>query len=195
MVTERRKKKLKKVLSNRQPDFTLVFEDVWDPHNVAAVLRTADAFGVLNCHLVYQKSEFPNLKRVGRASSSSANKWVDLKRNKTMNDCVLDLHREGKKVYSTVISAKGTPLQKVDFVKPCAVMFGNEKDGLTKEAIELSDEQITIPMVGLVQSLNISVSAGIIMWEMFRQRHAKGMYPHDWQPSEFNDLLKDWMER
>lgn len=171
-----RQEKIKRVIDNRQ-EGVIVLENIADPHNGAAVWRTADAFGFQKIYLVYSKEKAINPKKIGKASSASANKWLSFKIFKNIDECYGQLRKEGYKIYATVLDKEAKEIRETRFCQrlqrgkgKIAVVFGNEHRGLSDEAIKGADEKIYIPMKGMVQSLNISVTAGIVMYEIDRQR-------------------------
>jgi tRNA (guanosine-2'-O-)-methyltransferase len=172
-MTERRVKKFRSVLRHRQPTLTVVMEDIHDPHNVSAILRSADAVGILEVQLVYINAEFPKL---GKKSSASALKWVSRRTFKSVKECYDQLHREGFLIYATHLSKKSLLLYELDFTKKVALVFGNEHRGVSDEAAKLADENFQIPMVGMIQSLNVSVACAVSLYETYRQRQAAGQY-------------------
>ena len=165
-----RQEKIKKVIDNRQ-EGVMVLENIADPHNGAAVWRTADAFGFQKIYLVYSKEKPINPKKTGKASSASANKWLSFKTFKNIDECYKELRKDGYKIYATVLEKKAKEIRETRFEKKkIALVFGNEHRGLSDEAIKGADEKVYIPMKGMVQSLNISVTAAILMYEVERQR-------------------------
>lgn len=165
-----RQEKIERVVENRQ-EGVIVLENIADPHNAAAVWRTAEAFGFQKIYLVYSKEKAINPKKVGKASSSSANKWLSFKLFKKIEECYRELKKDGYKIYATVLDEEAKGLKETRFTdKKVAVVLGNEHRGLSTEAIRGADEKIYIPMKGMVQSLNISVTAAILMYEIDRQR-------------------------
>lgn len=171
-----RQNKIKKVINNRQ-EGVIVLENIADPHNAAAVWRSADAFGFQKIYLVYSKEKAINPKKIGKASSASANKWLSFKIFKNIDECYGQLRKEGYKIYATVLDKEAKEIRETRFCQrlqrgkgKIAMVFGNEHRGLSEEAIRGADEKIYIPMKGMVQSLNISVTAGIVMYEIERQR-------------------------
>lgn len=170
-VSEERKAKIEKMLANRSEN-VVVLEDIHDPHNAAAVWRSCDAFGIGKVYLIFDKERAFNPKKVGKVSSASANKWLGFEIFKSTEDCVNKLHDDGYTVYATVLNEKAKELTAVSYelrVKKVAIMFGNEHRGLSETAVKMADELVYIPMKGMVQSLNLSVTAGICLWEMARQ--------------------------
>ncbi len=183
-----------RVLSKKQPTLTVVLENVHDPHNVSAVLRSCDAVGVVNVHLVYYGGQqFP---RLGEKSSASARKWIDCHTYNSPSECFQALQAAGYKTYTTHMAADAVSLYDVDLTEPVALVFGNEHQGVSDEALHLADKNVLIPQVGMIQSLNISVACAVALFEAFRQRMVKGMYDMpQYSPAEFQARLDDWMLR
>jgi tRNA (guanosine-2'-O-)-methyltransferase len=174
-LTEQRLNKFKKVVNQRQKYLTVVLENVHDPHNVSAVLRSCDAVGIDKVYLIYNTNKFP---KIGRVSSASAKKWIELARYNNVDECFAALRKEKYKIYSTHMSESGKnkSLYDFDLTKKVAIVFGNEHAGVTDEIKSKSDGNLIIPMYGMIQSLNISVSVAVCLYEALRQREAKGMY-------------------
>lgn len=191
MASERRIEKLKTVLRHRQPDLTVVIENVHDPHNVSAMLRSCDAVGVMEVQLIYTDEEFPD---IGKKSSASAKKWVARRKFDSVEKCYTTLRNEGFKIYATRLGESSVSLYDLDLTKPVALVFGNEHRGVSDEAAKLADAHIQIPMMGMIQSLNVSVACAVCLFEALRQRVAAGMYDQPRLSSrELNTLLKKWM--
>jgi len=174
-LTERRLKKFRSVVEKRQKYLTIVLENIHDPHNVSAILRSCDAVGIDKIYLIYNTNKFP---KIGRVSSASAKKWVELEKYDNVKDCFAILKALKYKIYSTHISEKekNKSLYDIDLTERVALVFGNEHSGVSKEAIDLSYKNLIIPMYGMIQSLNVSVSAAVCLYEALRQREKKGMY-------------------
>ena len=174
-MTEARYNKFKKVVSGRQKHLTVVLENIHDPHNVSAVLRTCDAVGIDRVYLIYNTNKFP---KIGRVSSASAKKWIELVRFNNVDDCFAELKKDKYKIYATHISEdkKNKSLYEIDLTKRVAIVFGNEHAGVTEDVVKKADGNLVIPMYGMIQSLNISVSAAVCIYEALRQREQKGMY-------------------
>lgn len=172
MPTSAREERIKNVMNARQKGVVLVLEDVHDPHNIGAVMRSAEAFGVGEVWIVYEKEPYVNMRRVGRHSSSSANKWLTIKFFRSTKACLTALKRKKYTTYATVLHEKRTKsIFKTSFKeKQIAILFGNEHRGLSPDAVSRADKLLVIPMRGFVESLNISVTAGIILFELTRQR-------------------------
>ncbi len=191
MASGRRIEKLKNVLRHRQPDLTVVVENVHDPHNVSAMLRSCDATGVMDVQLIYTDEEFPD---IGRKSSASAKKWVARRKFKTVDECYATLRKEGFTILATRLGAKSKSLYDLDLTKKIALVFGNEHRGVSDEAAELADGNFQIPMHGMIQSLNVSVACAVCLFEALRQRVAKGHYSKPkFSKGELNKLMKEWM--
>jgi len=190
MRTERRLHRLEQVLRHRQPDMTVVMENIHDPHNVSAVLRSCDAAGVMDVQLIYTDVDFPD---IGKKSSASAKKWVELRRFKNVNDCYKKLHEEGFTIFATHLEKKAKSLFDVNMTKKVAIVVGNEHEGVSLEAAQSADGIIQIPMFGMIQSLNVSVATAVILFEAVRQRIAAGQYDKSkYSDMELTKLLKTW---
>ena len=191
--TTRRLERLRSAIEHMQPDLHLVLENVHDPHNVSAVLRTCDAVGVGTIHLVYTYEEFP---KIGRDSSASAWKWANLVHHTDIAACYGGLREAGCMIYATDLTADARNLYDLDLSGPVALVFGNEHRGLSPEASELADGNLLIPMFGLIQSLNISVACAVTLYETMRQRRAAGKYDGSaLSEPEITARLDDWAQR
>ena len=192
-ITERRQKRIEHVLNRRQPDLTLVMDNIHDPHNVSAVLRSCDAFGVHAVHLYYTRESFP---RPGRKSSASAMKWVIQHKHTQAQTLIEDLKSQTMAVLGARFSAGATPISKLDLTRPTAIILGNEHSGLSPELIPFLHGDVYIPMQGMVESLNVSVAAAIMLYEAWRQRNLHGRYD---QPALDAEILKQrirqWAEK
>ena len=195
-MTDKRLNRFKKVVSSRQKGLTVVLENVYDPHNVSAVLRTADAVGIDKIYLIYNIEKFP---RISRVSSASANKWVEIEKFSSVKDCYNALREQRFKIYTTYMSENdknNTSLYSLDLTRPSALVFGNEHRGLSEEALRLSDKNFLIPMKGMVQSLNISVAVAVTLFEALRQREIKGMYEKSkYKKSELKSKLEYYLKK
>ena len=187
--TEKRIEKIRAVVVKRQPSLKIVLENIHDPHNVSAILRTCDAAGIPKVSLLYNIESFP---KIGKKSSASAFKWIEREKYKTVEDCYKQLRSEGFKIYASSISDGTKDLYEIDFTDKAAIVMGNEHRGVSKEAEDQADEKFFIPMYGMVQSLNVSVSAAITIYEALRQRTAKGMF----DKSELNkEQIEEWINK
>ncbi|MBG0790425.1 MAG: RNA methyltransferase [Desulfovibrionaceae bacterium] len=192
-ITKRRKERIDRVLTRRQKDLTLVMDNIWDPHNVSAVLRSCDAFGVAGVHLYYTTSQWPDL---GKKTSASAKKWIHLDRHVEAASMVESLRADGMRLLRTGFSATARPVMDFDFTRPTAIILSNEHRGTSPELAELVDDEIYIPMQGMVQSFNVSVAAAIILYQAFTQRDRAGMYDSPaYSEVEMDALKREWYSR
>ena len=168
----RRLERIRSVLEHRQPGLTVVMENIHDPHNVSAILRSCDAVGVMSVELLYTAEKFP---RIGKKSSSSANKWVDRRKHSSVDQCYGLLRSEGFKIVATRLGSGSRLLYDFDLTRKTALVLGNEHRGVSDEAAGKADECLYIPMMGMIESLNVSVAAAVCLYESLRQRLAKGM--------------------
>jgi tRNA (guanosine-2'-O-)-methyltransferase len=169
-MNSERKEKIEAMRRNRSEN-VVVLQDIHDPHNAAAVWRSCDAFGIGTVYLIFEQEKKFNPKKVGKASSSSANKWLDFKIFESTEECLTELKNKGYKIYGTVVDKEAKKIQNLKLKhQKIALMLGNEHRGLSEMAVKMADEKIYIPMKGMVQSLNLSVTAGICLWEMTRQK-------------------------
>lgn len=171
MKSERRIEKLSRAIRYTQPDLTVVLENIHDPHNVSAILRSCDAVGVRKVNLLYTSESFP---KIGKKSSASAYKWVERRNFKSVDACYSSLKEEGFTVAASVVSDSSVSLYDLDLRGKIAIVFGNEHRGVTDEAASRADKQFQIPMHGMVQSLNVSVACAITLFEALRQRIVAG---------------------
>ncbi len=191
--TEKRKNKITSVVKARQNSLSIVLENIHDPHNVSAIFRTCDAVGVPKVELVYNIDKFP---RIGKKSSASAFKWVEKEKHKSIRECYNDLHKKGFKVFASALTENAKNLYELDLTKKIAIVLGNEHRGVSDEAAELADEKFLIPMHGMVQSLNVSVAAAVILYEAMRQRREKGMYKKSQlSEEELEEIIEKWSRK
>jgi len=171
-MTPERYRKICAVLDRRQPDLTVLMDNVHKPHNLSAVLRTCDAVGIPEIHAVCPAA---NMKKLGHTSGGS-NKWVQLHTHSSLPEAFAKLRSQGIKTYAAHLSDNTVDYREIDYTQPTALLLGAEKEGVCDEALELADGSISIPMQGMVQSFNVSVAAAIILAEAQRQRQTSGMY-------------------
>lgn len=193
-ITPRRQARIREVLARRQKGLTLVMDNIWDPHNVAAILRSCDAFGVLRVHLYYTREQYPDM--MSRRASGSAVKWVDAEFHDDAVAMVTQLRAQGCRVIRTGFSSQARPLPEYDLSGSVAVILSNEHDGTSPELVGLVPDELYIPMYGMVQSFNVSVAGALILYEASRQRSAAGCYAAPTlTPEELDALALDWAER
>ena len=169
-MTTRRYHRILQVLSKRQPDLSILAEDVYKPHNLSAMLRSCDAVGIGTVHAVNPTGGIPTYNE----TSASADKWVELVVHRTLPDAIETLPQT--QLFAAHLSDDAVDYRDVDYTRPTCILFGNEKRGVTSEAAERADKHIIIPMLGMVQSLNVSVATAVILFEAQRQRRAAGLY-------------------
>jgi tRNA (guanosine-2'-O-)-methyltransferase len=167
--------RIQEVLKARQPDLTLLLEQVHKPNNVSAVIRTADAAGVHKVHAVWPDEKMRTLSH----TSAGARNWVEVETHETVADAVRTLKSQGMQVLATNLSENAVDFRDIDYTKPTAIILGGEKHGITQDALTEADQDIIIPMVGMVQSLNVSVASALILFEAQRQRQNAGLYDRD----------------
>ncbi len=192
MPTDERIARVTGVLSHRQPDLHVVLEDVTNEHNANAVLRTCDAAGVLNVDVISAGgAPLP----INKAITTRADKWLELRYHAAAADCLRELKERGFLIAATDLGPGAVPYDAIDYARPTAVVFGNEKEGLSAATLALADARIRVPMFGMVQSLNLSVSVGVILYEAVRQRTARGFYGSPrLSPEELRALARRWLE-
>ena len=189
MITPERMKRLLDVLAKRQPDLTVVLEKLQNPHNISAVLRTCDAVGIQYVHIIEESGVVALSKKVSRGSAQ----WLDISFYDDSLKCIEKLKNQKFKIYVTAINRAAKDFRAVDYTIPCAIVMGKELEGASPNIVAHADECIVIPMVGFVQSFNVSVAAGILLYEAFRQREAMGMYSSPRMPQgEAERLLEAW---
>lgn len=160
------------MLATRQPDLTVCLEQVHKPHNVSAIIRTADAVGIHQVHAIW-----PTTQMYTRLSSAAgSNSWVQVKTHSHIADAINHLKSQGMQILATHLSDKAVDFREIDYTRPTCILMGQEKTGISQEALALADQDIIIPMIGMVQSLNVSVASALILYEAQRQRQNAGMY-------------------
>lgn len=162
------------MLARRQPDLTVCMEQVHKPHNVSAIIRTADAVGVHEVHAVW-----PGRIQTMASASAGSNSWVSVKTHDAIDEAVSTLKARGMQVLATHLSDSAIDFRDIDYTRPTCILMGQEKTGISQEALALADQQIIIPMIGMVQSLNVSVASALILYEAQRQRQNAGMYSRE----------------
>lgn len=190
-MTPERKARIQSVLSHRQNNLCVVLENVFDPHNISAVMRSCDAVGVQEVFVL--NTRIPRHKKWGARSSSSAAKWLTVHQFENAEDCFAALRKKYQKILTTHLAAGAVSLYEVDFTGSLALVFGNEHAGVSEEIRAKADGNFVIPQVGMIQSLNISVACAVTLYEAFRQKVAVGHYgAQGLTPGEYNTLSKQW---
>lgn len=171
-MTPERHQRIKDILNKRQPDLTVCMEGVHKTHNLAAVVRTADAIGVSDVHVIWKNERM----RVSGGSAAGSQNWIDVHNYTKTEDAINALKKQNMQVLVTNLSPTAVDFREIDYTKPTAIILGQEKFGASDIALELADQDIIIPMVGMVQSLNVSVACSVVLYEAQRQRQLAGLY-------------------
>lgn len=189
-LTESRKEGFLRVLKNRTKHFTIAMEDVYQLHNTSAVMRSCEVFGIQELNVIEQKFG----KRIDTEIAMGAQKWVDVNRFNTVQSCIDEMRAKGYQIIATTPHNDSCMLHEFDISKPSVLFFGTEKNGLSEEVIQQADGFIKIPMVGYTESLNISVSAAIIIQDVTNRLRQSNI---NWQLSEEEILEKrlDWTRK
>jgi tRNA (guanosine-2'-O-)-methyltransferase len=195
MSTENRRSRITTVAAARQQGL-VVLEDIHDPHNAEAVFRSCDAFGIQELCIICEREKLFDPRKIGKQSSSSANKWLDFTFYDSTAECLTKLKSEGYTLLATVLADDAESIFRMRLSKAkFALMLGNENRGLSAQALRLADRRITIPMRGMVQSLNLSVTAAIMLYEITRQRIEGGLDKYLLPDTEIQRLTEDFLIR
>lgn len=197
-MTEERRERLRGVAYRRQPDLTVILENVHDQHNVGAVLRSCDSIGIREIFVLYSEPdiEVKNVK-LGKRTSAGTRKWVDVHFFTDTEACFAAVRARYDRILATHLDEQAKSLYDLDLTASTALIFGNEHDGISKEALAHADGNFIIPQQGMVRSLNISVACAVTLYEAYRQRAAKGFYaennPAD--PADREALFQEYIRR
>ena len=190
-MTPERTEKLLKVLKHRQANLSIVMENVQDPHNISAVMRTCDAVGIQDLYILNTK--IPRHEKFGAKSSSSAAKWLTLHQYENITECFSELRKNYDTILTTHLATNAISLYEIDFTKSVALIFGNEHDGVSEELRNLADGNFIIPQMGIIRSLNISVACAVSIYEALRQKTVAGQYNQaSLSEQRRNDLMQHW---
>src|SRR5215203_480357 len=190
-MTKERQEKIERVLANRQGNLTVVLENVHDPHNISAVMRSCDAVGVQEIYVL--NTNIPQNEKWGVISSSSSYKWLTIHQHVNIVECITVLKSKYEKILTTHLSSDAVSLYEADLTGRLALVFGNERDGVSEELLALSDGNFIIPQVGMIRSLNISVACAVTLYEAYRQKHAAGQYDQQsLTVREYSLISKQW---
>ena len=189
--TNSRVEKVEYVLEHRQPTLTVIIANIANEHNVSAIYRTCDAFGVMDIHLYYTHTPFP---KISRTTSASSSKWV--RTHKHDSPASIREALPNFQILSTQCSPQARPLRQYSYTQPTAILFGNEHDGVDKELLPYTDGEVYIPMYGMVQSFTVSVAAAIVLYECVRGREDSGMYAtRQLSEEEFSYYREEWLKK
>jgi len=190
LVLERRLNRMKEVLSRRQKDLILFVDRVRNEHNFSALIRTADAVGILNIYYFYEEGK---KAKINDAITLGAHKWVFIHEVENPISTLKKFKARGFQVVVTWLGEDTVDFREVDYTLPTVLVVGNELEGVSTEVLELSTKRIKIPMIGMVQSLNVSVATAVILYEAFKQREKAGLYDKPQLSSkEVEAILYKW---
>lgn len=190
-MTPERRERLLSVLNKRQAGLTIVLENIEDPHNISAIMRTCDAVGIQEIFVL--NNRIPRHKKWGPRSSSSAAKWLTVRQFTNTEECIATLRQQYDKILTTHLADDAVTLYNIDFKGSVALVFGNEQTGVTEEVRAAADGNFIIPQMGIIRSLNVSVACAVSIYEAMRQKTLAGHYDQRSLPDEqFNTLLEKW---
>ncbi|MCS7253508.1 MAG: RNA methyltransferase [Armatimonadota bacterium] len=192
-VTDGRLLKMMEVLNRRQATLRIVLEEIHNPKNISAIMRTCDSAGVQYVHVIYT-----GLKPLVLDAdiTKGAHQWITMTVHTSTDECLSELKRMGYAIYCTQIDVTAKDFTEVDYTRPVAIVFGNEQRGVSDVALSFADERIVIPQMGFSQSLNVSASVAVILYEALKQRRAAGMYDEPtMDDAERRKVLNEWLER
>ncbi len=190
-MTPQRFNRLTSVLNHRQPDLTIVLENVFDPHNVSAVMRTCDAVGIQDVYILNDR--IPPHNKWGYRSSSTAAEWLSVHQFTDAEECFTELKRNYQKIYISHLGNASADLYSMNLTESIALVFGNETFGVSENIRKYSDGDFIIPQVGIIKSLNISVACAVTLYEAFRQKTEKGHYHKSrLSKSKMLELKQEW---
>ena len=190
-MTPERTERLTNVLGKRQPGLTIVLENVSDPHNISAVMRTCDAVGVQDVYILNTKIGLHEMWSA--KASSSAAKWLTVHQFTNAAECFAELRKNFSKIYTTHLSTGAVDLYDINLTETVALVFGNEHSGVSEEIIDLADGNFIIPQVGIIKSLNISVACAVCLYEAYRQKKNAGHFDNvKLTEKAYNTLKTQW---
>jgi tRNA (guanosine-2'-O-)-methyltransferase len=189
-VTENKREKINQIIKNRTRYITIVLENISQSHNASAILRTCDILGIQDIHIVESSRTFSSDNEI----SKGASKWIDVYHHATIQDCAARLKEEGYRLVATTPHERGYSLSALSITNKIALMFGTESVGLSKAALAVADDFVTIPMYGFTESFNISVSVGICLYDLTTRMRAADI---SWQliSSDSQAIQRVWLER
>ena len=194
-MNQNREQKIRSVIRQSQPDLTVVLENIFDPLNISAVLRSCDAVGVREVFVVYTKKYLDKRGLVlGKRTSGGTFKWIDVYVFEDLEECFRRIRERYGRILATSLGERSESLYDLDLVQPTALLFGNEDDGVSPEALALCDGNFLVPQVGFAESLNISVACAVTLFEARRQRETQGFYgaKSKFSAAEQQQLFERW---
>lgn len=188
-MTPERLERIKTTLDRRQPDLTVITDEVYKSHNLSAIVRTCDAFAIPDVHCVWASEPF----RLQTGTAAGSGSWVEVNTHPNIDSAITQLKSQGMTVCAAHFSERAIDFRQYDYTQPTALLMGAEKVGVSHTAAEMADEHLIIPMQGMVQSFNVSVAAAIILSEAVRQREVAGMFEHSHlEKTRYEQLLFEW---
>ena len=192
--SEQRSAKLEQTLARRQQGLVVVLENIHDPHNVAAILRSCDAVGVLRVAMLYTIEEMPKL--ANSPAASGVMKWLEFEKYSSVKECYDTLRKDGLQILATKLDPGAKQLYEYNLSVSTAIVLGNEHRGISEEAAKQADGLLYIPMMGMAESVNVSVAAAVCLFESLRQRMSKQMYDEPQLPSEeLRSKMELWLRK
>lgn len=197
-MLKKRKEKFAQVAARRQGNLTVILENVHDPHNIGAVMRSCDSVGIKDLYVLYTE---PHLKKdrlvLGKRTSAGTRKWLDIHFFTDVEACFKAVRRNYDTVLCTHLGEASKNLYDLDLSGSVALLFGNERDGVSQEVLKYADGNFLIPQIGMAESLNISVACAVTLYEAFRQRWEKGYYAKNptTSPDEKKRILQSYTQR
>jgi len=190
-----REQKIRSVIQQSQPDLTVILENIFDPLNISAVLRSCDAVGVREVFVIYTKKYLDKRGLVlGKRTSGGTFKWIDVYVFEDLEECFRRVRERYGRILATSLGERSKSLYDLDLAQPTALLFGNEDEGVSAEALALCDGNFVVPQVGFAESLNISVACAVTLFEARRQRETQGFYGEKskFSPTEQQQLFERW---
>ena len=190
-MTPQRFARLKQILQQRQPDLTVLMDNVHKPHNLSAILRTCDATGIFQAHAVHDRSRL----KPRRGIASGSKKWVRLKTHPSIHEAIAQLQADNFQIVVADLHPEATDYRTVDFCRPTALVLGAEISGPSQQTLDVASHIVSIPMMGMVDSLNVSVAAALILFEAQRQRREAGLYEESRLDKQlYEQTLFEWAQ-
>ncbi len=171
-MTPARNQRIREVLAQRQSDLSICMDKVHKTHNLSAIIRTAEAVGVHHVHTVWLDEK----NRLRRGTSMGTHNWMQMHDHDDIESVLSQAKQQGQQILVSHLSSKAVDFRDIDYTRPSMIIMGQEKYGASQQAIDAADAQIIIPMMGMVESLNVSVASALILYEAQRQRQLAGMY-------------------
>ncbi|MCB0632679.1 MAG: RNA methyltransferase [Saprospiraceae bacterium] len=195
-MTPKRLTKFKKTVARRQFDLTVILENVFDPHNIGAVLRSCDSVGI---HEIFVLNTEPGLQKdileLGKRTTAGTRKWIDVQYYTDADACFSAVRQRYDHIYATHLSSSAKDLYDLELTQRVALLFGNERNGVSEDALSRCDGNFMVPQVGMAESLNISVACAVSLYEAYRQRFRAGMYePESLEQEQRAELLQEYIE-